>query len=124
MTKENNARGREIKFRAWDVREKRMLTQDEMNEVGGFYYSYGVDPDPSEFILMQYTGRKDRNGREICEGDIVKIIKKTWVGVREVYWEKAKLRWYPTLIRYNDKGIFSIEIIGNIYQNPELMKKS
>lgn len=59
------------KFRAWSKIEKRFLSQEEMNETGGFYYNHGVDPKPDDYDLQQFVWLFDRDGKELFEGDIV-----------------------------------------------------
>lgn len=121
---------RPIKFRAWDKKEKRFLSEKEMTEIGGFYYSYGVDPDPEEFELVQFTGLLDRHGKEIWEGNILKVEyvgdePDTYIG--DVVFEDSC--WQMNVKKNKNhpehQSPFSagdhIEIIGNIYENPELL---
>lgn len=110
---------REIKFRAWNTESKYMYSPDDNNSEM-FMYLDGLvcyDGSPTDkHILMQYTGLKDKNGKEIYEGDIVKYIdvydhKK----IAEVIWDKDELQFYVPRNGW-------CEIIGNIYENPELTK--
>ena len=78
-------------------------------------------------ILMQYTGLKDKNGKEIYEGDIIKT--KIFNGKyenAEVYWNVNA--WCirtkkETTGLFVTKGEYGVEIIGNIYENQELLEK-
>ena len=145
---------REIKFRAKDTLERNwyvgsyMFTNDNTNNPfrsGPFKESHriifysscdwnlggwnDVEIDPS--TLGQYTGLKDKNGKEIYEGDIVKSIggKIGYVVFLAqemgyvVVWDNCDTR-----LGHRNRGSgygddLSIEVIGNIYDNPELINK-
>jgi uncharacterized phage protein (TIGR01671 family) len=86
-------------------------------------------------VLMQYTGLKDKNGKEIYEGDIIWYPAEAWMnqdGRAMVYWNKDSLGWYAEDTKQsgdcsNDELVAfispDIEVIGNIYENPELLKE-
>ena len=128
---------REIKFRAWDNRNKKMLKVAGVELISGReIVSVGtLLPDEvvygkvngSNLSLMQYTGLKDKNGREIYEGDVLDIGLLNQDGnpiLAPVSYE-AYLAGY---VLYNEgHGIWQrigggCEVIGNIYENPELME--
>ena len=119
---------REIKFRAWHPTQKMTLTPIlKRNDFSGEVYCEGYRKDGSRCLLalMQYTGLKDKNGVEIYEGDIVKIWDRGWncggMGDKQI----------NSLVEFKD-GCFTnaftrdaggIEVIGNTYENPELLNK-
>lgn len=82
--------------------------------------------------LMQYTGTKDKNNKEIYEGDIVKIIKQEGYG--EYYNQveyTAKIEHcisefglQPLNLKLSDESIVEIEVIGNIYENKNLLEEN
>ncbi len=125
---------REIKFRAWDKEAKQMFQIDYINfhvqerkvysveQVGGgelgAQYSHSFD----KIEIMQYTGLKDKNGKEIYEGDIVSI---KGGAPYEVEYDYEWLGYQPWRSFITDEDMWmshNIEIIGNIYENPELLK--
>ncbi len=76
-----------------------------------------IDPD----TIGQYTGLKDKNGKEIYEGDIV---SRYGDGKHKVYWHTFTARWRTTGhtgITEGDAAL-SMDVIGNIYENPELLQ--
>ena len=116
---------REIKFRAWDKKNKRLyevweLTLEEDGSVdilrmwgmkGRQMFKLG-----EEIELMQYTGLKDKNGKEIYEGDIVKTNNKRIFSIEipDIFYKLADGSWMTE----TDFGV-----IGNIYENPELLER-
>jgi len=111
---------REIKFRAWDKEKKEMVYGVWISPDGEPAINEGHDRwYPLEKLAMQYTGLKDKNGKEIWEGDIVRELKDSWIEVVE--WDDMDSGFKP----FNDHREVPIafEIIGNIYENPELINE-
>jgi uncharacterized phage protein (TIGR01671 family) len=137
---------REIKFRAWDKDNKEMI----------FWNLFNIDKDESfrlyigdygkryeeDLEIMQYTGLYDKNGKEIYEGDIIRILYTDWPSKTDD--DKRTLEEYKKdiskigIVVYNSNGFYirikeyndtlnegrhgEKEIIGNIYENLELLE--
>ncbi len=119
---------REIKFRIWSHENKAMsnwenLTTTEDNK--GDLAALLTDPEGFKVEWMQFTGLKDKNGKEIYEGDVV-IASSIVKSIQEKHWKKYAKEVKFLLLGAN----FSISqargnshvVIGNIYENPELIK--
>ena len=130
---------REIKFRAWYPNEG-MRSFDEIKGdcIGALFHATGIK-------YMQFTGLKDKNGKEIYEGDIVELINPTcqvqkkrisgvvvfgWasfgIAIEKVdVWEGYNVEPPQTVwfLNIENSGALS-EVIGNIYENPELITRS
>ena len=121
------ARMRELEFRAWWKDTKRFLDCDEwyMTCSGAKYLHYAVMPySDDDFIVEQYTGLKDKNGKKIYEGDIVRYaIRPSRTTVVE--WWSGEEEYYPCCttsgfsLPYSEDGY---EVIGNVHENPELLE--
>lgn len=119
-------------FRAWDKHEKDMIDVSgwaiDSNglKINGYYNDLGYnfeDLEESRFVLMQCTGLRDKNGKLIYEGDILDV--DIYGGTNlVVVWDEFKYVLWSTPTSGNPWGNFaySKEIIGNIYENPELLE--
>ena len=118
------------KFRAWLKNDKEMIDVDEIHwfngelDIIGDYITFVRKAD--EIELMQSTGLKDKNGKEIFEGDILKSNKY----ITSVFYENGaycvKFRRTPnTTVTMNVISFikkYKTRIVGNIYENPELLE--
>ena|SRR5690625_1558777 len=134
---------REIKFRAWinekDEEYSRMVHSEQsiLTILGHKYGGTGIarpagfssidnQPKPERYVLMQYTGLKDTHGTEIYEGDILDI---------RTFYESPKVgqvAFADGSFVFDDGGYSYlgdavshadvIEVIGNIYENPEILE--
>lgn len=133
---------REIKFRAWDTIEKRMCNVLSINWDENLLYWriesglkdwYPID----SFILLQYTGLKDKNFIEIYEGDIVKGNRTPDnfynINIKPPYFDFREVKFMidnhsisinlPSEISYSERtNPIQWKVIGNIYENPQLIE--
>ena len=133
---------KEIKFRVWDKGLKQMIYLSEPEVVNDDfsaivfklrdYFASAFSSDRMEDLeLMQYTGLKDKNGKEIYEGDIVYVEAVAYGRDMNamIFWKDGGfwLRWedgYESYLQDWVKELAkSAEVIGNIYENPELIKR-
>ncbi|MGA1048018.1 MAG: YopX family protein [Minisyncoccia bacterium] len=120
---------REIKFRAWDEKNKVMINAIfvGLGKVYGMTKTFKPSKKLEDVILMQYTGLKDnKNNKEIYEGDIVKANINNVVSIgKVVYIDDWAM--FQTEFTIGNIGRYSCyeddEVIGNIYENPELLDK-
>lgn len=160
---------REIKFRAWSLKDKILAEVENINWSGKIHVCYkkgnpksgyffggnyiGDDWEKDEYVLMQYTGLKDKNGKEIYEGDIIKGQFKHYDPILDSWREDEKMGgivfwdlygWRIEVIEslcekerigmvnyfdFSINGVYwaskefeDIEVIGNRYENPELLQ--
>lgn len=139
---------RNFKFRVYDPETKKMEDvyaidwDSDLNVITcntSTQKNYNGHCKELDFILMQYTGLKDKNNKEICEGDIIKFRlpdndlywkhekQRIWIGYLE---HEPERQGYDVVFRKSQTSqhwvdfdcdiAFDAEIIGNIYINPEL----
>lgn len=134
---------REIKFRAWCDKGNQMHTPCEVyaGENGELYTRTGYSTDTGYLYnihtnIQQFTGLLEKNGKEVYEGDVVyaamihhgkpglkfkaKIVYNAHVGCYQISYLNINERF----VRDNIGFSYQLEIIGNIYENPELLRSA
>ena len=116
------------RFRAWDKKFKEMVQVDALvfeEQIIKATYKNGnvAKEDLKNYVLMQSTGLRDKNGKEIFEGDIVDSEDGILSGI--VGFRPDLGMFVSTLVKYNNferlcNVADSVHIIGDIYTNPEL----
>lgn len=124
---------RELKFRAWYKPEKKMIYNiqnefEERIELGMDCFSDYLKND--DFIVEQYTGIKDKNGKEIYEGDLVSCgtidgNPVGLVGFRTEFgcWEVLDPKHAFGGENFTEHYCNEMEVVGNIHENPELLER-
>ena len=115
---------RELKFRFWSPKTKCIYADTGLSSLG---VNNAIEKaNEVGYIFMQYTGLKDKNGKEIYEGDIVVPVEMHDENID--FWSNGK--GIPRAIKIGLWGnncpydLSNWEVIGNIYENPELLKES
>lgn len=124
------------KFRAWLKEEKEMIDVDEIHWSDGQLDFIGdgitFKCKSDDLVLMQSTGLKDKNGKEIFEGDIVQF-EDCYIETDFICSNRGIVKWsqgeFTITDRFSvkmedllDGDSLDVEIIGNTYENPELFK--
>lgn len=128
------------KFRAWLKEENKMIEPSDILSISFKLcemtpnYLHGFEKEKYDFYdleLMQSTGLKDKNGKEIFEGDILAIETDEGILNVNIFWDSKHALFMFESKKYNEEDLlaelvedntYPFEIIGNIHENPELLE--
>lgn len=124
------------RYRAWDKKFKKMvqvnaLVFDEQIIKATYKNGNVVKEDLKNYILMQSTGLFDKNDKEIFEGDILSVETDEENIEVSVFWDDKHALFMFESKKYNETEVlaelfednaYSLEIIGNVHANPELLE--
>jgi uncharacterized phage protein (TIGR01671 family) len=141
---------RPIEFRAWDKKESKWASTNILLDYSGlliwaFGYGYNLVDDQTRYDVQLFTGLKDRSGVKIFEGDIVRTVHSVRCGETETNISEVRYASYHKKEEHDDDTycnagfspfcyhanvedcwynnmILEIEVIGNIWENKELLK--
>ena len=138
---------REIKFRVWDHHDQKMkyAEMEWFDDMFAFRFEHRgfEEEDNSDVVIMQYTGLKDKNGKEVYEGDVLRTPHFLDENGKQLYlyhrvvWSERLTGWQavnmnettdPPYVKTGSPQLWvyakdEFEIIGHIHQNPELLTK-
>lgn len=129
---------RKIAFRVWDKVNKKMYFSYAVDKNGEWcvnseYSNECEDVDGKQLIQMQFTGQKDKDGKKIFEGDIcVSYIHPEVPIYHKIEWSEKFCGWYAQNLNSGTEDGSTqlwvylkndVEVIGNIHENPELLKE-
>jgi len=113
----------ELKLRAWDKLENKMVDVAMVDIFGGFVIDGEEFKERRHVELMRYTGLNDRNGKEVFEGDIVASEKyKGSVQYSNGYLD-YRVYTTPEHCYFRLSELQPIEVVGNVFEHPHLLAK-